>query len=63
MLEKVLVFRRKKSVDQHLWHVLHGNVDAAFLRKLGYQSPVSGVYAGNHRRLIVRQLVVIRQIF
>ena len=57
-----LVLGREKRLYQPRRHRLHRHENTFFGGVLGNQCAVAGMNSGGHRRLILRQLVVIRQI-
>ena len=57
-----LVLGREKRLDQPRRHCLHRHENALFGGVLGNQRAVAGVDAGGDRRLVLRQLVIVRQI-
>ena len=62
VLVEVLVLGGEEGVDHHLRHGLDRNVEPALRGVFGDQRTVAGMDAGHHRRLIVLQLRVVRQV-
>ena len=62
VLVEVLVFGGEEGVDHHLRHGLDRNVEAALRRIFGDQRAVARMHARHHRRLVVLQLRVVRQV-
>ena len=63
MLVEVLILCGEEGVDHKLRHRLDRNVQAPLARIFGDQRPVRRVYAGHHRRLVILQLRIVRQVF
>ena len=61
MLEEVLVLGRQEGADQLLGHGRNRHEHALLDRVLGEQPSVSGVHPGHRRRLVARELLVVRQ--
>ena len=59
---EILVLGREEGVDHHLRHGLDRDVEPALGGVFGNQRAVGGVHAGHHRRLVVLQLRVVRQV-
>ena len=62
VLVEALVFRGEEGVDDRLRHRLDRQVKAPFLGVLTEQRPVRRMHARHHRRLVVLQLRIVRQI-
>ena len=62
VLVEVLVLGREEAVDHQLRHRLDRDVKPALARVFGDQRAVAGVHARHHRRLVVLELRVIRQV-
>ena len=62
VLVEVLVLRREERGDHDLRHRLDRQVEAALVGVLGQKRAVGRVDAGHHRRLIVRERGVVRQV-
>ena len=62
VLVEVLVLGGEEGVDDELRHRLDGQIEPALLGVFGEQRAVGGVDARHHRRLIILQLRVVRQV-
>ena len=62
MLVEILVFGGKERVDDQLWNRLDRQIEPAFPGVLAEQRAVGGMDARHHRRLVILQLRIIRQI-
>ena len=62
MLEERLVLGSEEGLDQPARHGVERHVEPLLPGVLGKQPPVACVNARHHRRLVGRELVVIRQV-
>ena len=62
MAVEILVLGGKEGVDDLLWDGLDRHEDAPFGRVLGQQPAIAGMHPGHDRRLVVRELLIVRQI-
>ena len=62
MAVEVLILGGKEGVDDPLRDGLDRHEDAPLGRVLGQQAAVSGMYPGRDRRLVMRELLIVRQI-
>ena len=61
MAVKVFVLGGQKRVHYLFWDSLDRYEDASFGRIFGQQATISAVNAGRDRRLVMRELLIIRQ--
>jgi len=62
VLVEVLVLSGEEGVDNPLWDRLDRDEDATFGGEFGQQSSIPGMNAGHGRRMIMRELLVVRQL-
>ena len=62
MLVEILVLGRDEGVDHHLRHRLDRQIQSALLGVFGEQRAVGRVHARHHRRFVILQLRIIRQV-
>ena len=62
MGEEGLVFRRDEGIDQLARHLVGGHEEPALLGIFGQQRAVRRMDAGHHRRLVLRELLVVGKI-
>ena len=62
MLVEILVFGGEERVDHQLRHRLDRQIEPALLGVFGEQRAVGGVHARHHRRLVILQLRIVRQV-
>ncbi len=62
MAVEVLVLGGKKGADYPFGDGLDRHENAPLSRVLGQQAAVSGMYPGGDRRLVMRELLIVRQI-
>ncbi len=61
MRVEVLVLGREEGVDDQLRNRIDRNKQAALDRELGQHAAVAGVKPGQNRRLVVLELLIVRQ--
>jgi hypothetical protein len=62
MLVEILVLSREKRSLDAVRHGLDRQVKPAFAREFAHQRAVRGMHAGRHRRLVVGEHFVVRQV-
>ena len=62
MAVEILVLGRNERLDHFRRHGIDGNEGAVLTGIFGDQRAVSGVHAAHHRRLVIGQLRIVRQI-
>ena len=62
MLVEILVLGGEEGVDHQLRHRLDRDIEPALAGIFGEQRAVAGVHARHHRRLVVLQLRIVRQV-
>src|SRR5271157_3706330 len=62
MTVEVFVLGREKGIDDPFWDRLDRHQDAPLDRVFGQQTTIPRVNAGHDRRLIMRELLVVRQL-
>ena len=62
MLVEVLILGGEEGVDHQLRHRLDRDVEPPLARIFGDQRAVGGVHARHHRRLVILQLGIVRQV-
>jgi hypothetical protein len=62
MFVEILVFGGEEGVDHHLRHRLDRDIEPALGGVFRDQRTVAGMHAGHHRRLVILQLGIVRQV-
>ena len=62
MLVEILVLGGEEGVDDQLGHRLDRDVEPPLARVFAEQRAVGGVHARHHRRLVILQLRIVRQV-
>ena len=62
VFEEPVVLGRQERVDDELWHRLDRQIEAALLGIFAEQRPVRRMDARHHRRFIILELRIVRQI-